>query len=157
MLSDRLSASAIEQTPQPSPSTLVILMPFTVTGTGWPTRDGSGLRDYIHVWDLAQAHVAALVRFDQVIAGDTTGPGYDVINLGTGNGTTVFELVTAFGEVTGAPMPVVAAPPRPGDVVGCCTSAAKAARVLGWQARRSIADGIADALAWSRRLADLPR
>lgn len=131
--------------------------PFTVTGTDWPTRDGSGLRDYIHVWDLARAHVAAIERFDQVMAVDTTGPGYDVINLGTGAGTTVFELAEAFNQVTGASLPVQTAPPRPGDVVGCCTSAAKAERVLGWRAERSIADGIADSLAWAARLPDLPR
>ena len=127
--------------------------PFVVTGTGWPTRDGSGLRDYIHVWDLAQAHVAALQRFDEVMAGETTAPGYDVINLGTGHGTTVFELVEAFRQATGAAVPAVTAPPRPGDVVGCCTSAAKAAAVLGWRAERSVTEGIIDALAWSQRLA----
>lgn len=123
--------------------------PFTVTGTGWATRDGSGLRDYIHVWDLARAHVAALERFDQVA---TSTQPYDVINLGTGTGTTVFELVRAFSEVTGIEMPVLTAPPRPGDVIGCCASAAKAERLLGWHAERSIAEGIADSLAWRREL-----
>ena len=120
--------------------------PFTVTGTDWATRDGSGLRDYIHVWDLALAHVAALLRFDEVTA------GYEVINLGTGTGTTVFELVQAFSEVTGEEMPVVLAPARPGDVIGCCTSAAKAERLLGWRAQHTVAQGIADSLAWSARL-----
>ena len=64
---------------------------FTVTGTDWPTRDGSGLRDYVHVWDLARAHVAAL----QADLAD-----YEVINLGTGQGTTVFELADAVGLST---------------------------------------------------------
>lgn len=122
--------------------------PFTVTGVDWPTRDGSGLRDYIHVWDLALAHVAALQHFDDV----TADAPYEVINLGTGTGTTVFELVEAFAQVTGQPMPVVKAGARPGDVVGCCTSADKAARVLGWRAERTVADGIAGSLAWSARL-----
>lgn len=122
--------------------------PFTVTGTDWETRDGSGLRDYIHVWDLARAHVAALDRFDQV----TGVTPYEVINLGTGTGTTVFELVRAFGEVTGEEMPVVLAPPRPGDVIGCCASAAKAERLLGWRAELTVAQGIVDSLAWSARL-----
>lgn len=125
--------------------------PFVVTGVDWPTRDGSGLRDYIHVWDLARAHVAALQRFDEV----TADSAYEVINLGTGTGITVFELVAAFAEVTGEEMPVRTAPPRPGDVVGCRTTADKAGRVLGWSTRLTVADGIADALAWSAKLRDL--
>ena len=64
-----------------------------ITGTDWPTRDGSGLRDYVHVWDLAAAHVAALTRFD-ALPGPVT-----VINLGSGTGTTVRELIVAFNRV----------------------------------------------------------
>ncbi|HEX6969604.1 MAG TPA: NAD-dependent epimerase/dehydratase family protein, partial [Micromonosporaceae bacterium] len=65
---------------------------FDITGVDWPTRDGSGIRDYIHVWDLAQAHVAALRRFDEILP--ATGPrAYEAINLGTGLGTTVREFV----------------------------------------------------------------
>ena len=129
--------------------------PFTVTGTEWPTRDGSGLRDYIHVRDLALAHVAALQRFDEVMAGNTAGPRYDVINLGTGRGTTVFELVAAFQEATDSAIEVRTGPPRAGDVAGACASAAKAGRVLGWRSERSLAAGIADSLAWSRKLAEV--
>ncbi|MFC2688524.1 MAG: NAD-dependent epimerase/dehydratase family protein, partial [Propionibacterium freudenreichii] len=73
---------------------------FTVTGTDWPTRDGSGLRDYVHVWDLARAHIAALECFDSVML-QAQVPGFDVINLGSGRGTTVFELVDAFGDAMG--------------------------------------------------------
>ena len=127
-------------------------VPFPVTGADWPTRDGSGLRDYVHVWDLARAHVAALQRVDEVMAGPTAGQRYDVINLGTGRGTTVFELVEAFGRATGKPMPHVVEPRRPGDVAGCCASGEKAARVLGWRAELSIEQGIVDALAWSEKL-----
>ena len=126
--------------------------PFTVTGADWATRDGSGLRDYIHVWDLARAHVAALQRMDDVLAGATMGERFDAINLGTGLGTTVFELVTAFGQATGQPMPYAVGPRRPGDVIGCCASGAKAARVLGWRAELGIEQGILDALAWSAKL-----
>lgn len=118
--------------------------PFTITGVDWPTRDGSGLRDYIHVWDLARAHVLALQQFDDIVTADAP---YDVINLGTGEGTTVRELVDAFQDVVD-PIDVREAPPRPGDVVGCCTRTDKAERVLGWRAERSVADGIRDALAW---------
>ncbi|MDR1768734.1 MAG: UDP-glucose 4-epimerase GalE [Propionibacteriaceae bacterium] len=126
--------------------------PFTVTGTDWPTRDGSGLRDYVHVWDLALAHVAALERFDEVMAGPTLGPGYDVVNLGTGRGTTVFELVEAFRKAACPDLEVRTAGPRPGDVAGACASADKAARVLGWRATRTLEQGIADAEAWSRKM-----
>ena len=122
--------------------------PFTVTGVDWPTRDGSGLRDYIHVWDLARAHVAVLERFDSVV-GDS---GYDVINLGTGQGTTVFELAEAFGEATGTPLEVRTGPARPGDVVGSASRTDKAQSVLGWSAELSLVDGVRDALAWSEKL-----
>ncbi|MDK8879332.1 UDP-glucose 4-epimerase GalE [Corynebacterium sp. MSK008] len=122
--------------------------PFTVTGVDWPTRDGSGLRDYIHVWDLARAHVAVLERFDAVV-GDS---GYDVINLGTGQGTTVFELAEAFGEATGTPLEVRTGPARPGDVVGSASRTDKARSVLGWSAERSLVDGVRDALAWAKKL-----
>ena len=126
--------------------------PFTVTGTDWPTRDGSGIRDYVHVWDLARAHVASLQRFDDVMAGETTSPGFDVINLGSGSGTTVFELVEAFVAVTGSSLETLTGAPRPGDVIGCCASADKADHVLDWQPELSVAQGIADALAWSALL-----
>lgn len=118
--------------------------PFTITGTDWPTRDGTGLRDYIHVWDLAEGHVKALQAFDQVVPGTN---GHEVINLGTGDGTTVRELVDAFRAVVGD-LDVREAPPRPGDVVGCYTRSTKAASVLGWTAQRSVQDGVRDALAW---------
>ncbi|MFJ8622497.1 UDP-glucose 4-epimerase GalE [Kitasatospora sp. NPDC093550] len=126
--------------------------PFTVTGVDWPTRDGSGIRDYVHVQDLAEAHVAALLRFDEVIA-----PGaadrYRVINVGTGNGTTVRELVTAFEQAVGARLDVREAGPRPGDVIGCYAVVDSAWELLGWQPRRGIAEGVADALAWRARWA----
>ncbi len=120
--------------------------PFTVTGVEWPTRDGSGLRDYVHVWDLARAHVAAL----QAELAD-----YEVINLGTGQGTTVFELADAVGEATGTPLEIRTAPPRDGDVAGCATRTDKAARLLGWRAERSVADGVRDSLAWAKRLPEV--
>jgi UDP-glucose 4-epimerase len=120
---------------------------FQVTGTDWPTRDGTGIRDYIHVWDLAEAHVASLRRFDEVV--DKDGPGYEVLNLGTGTGTTVREMVDAFVEVTGRSLPVREIGPRPGDVAGAYTRSDRARRVLGWQPRFSLADGIRDSLRWA--------
>jgi UDP-glucose 4-epimerase len=120
--------------------------PFEITGTDYPTRDGSGIRDYVHVWDLAAAHVAALAAFDKVIGQATSVP----INLGTGTGTTVRELVAAFNSVVERPVQVVEAPPRPGDVAGAFTRSDRARLLLNWQPRYSIADGIADSLRWSQ-------
>lgn len=124
---------------------------FTVTGVEWPTHDGSGLRDYVHVWDLARAHVAALQNFDEVISSSETD-GFDVINLGTGTGTTVFELVDAFGHATGKPLNIQTAPPRLGDVMGCATLTSKAERLLSWRAELSISDGVRGSLEWAERL-----
>jgi UDP-glucose 4-epimerase len=119
--------------------------PFQVTGTDYATRDGSGIRDYIHVWDLAAAHVTALSRFDEIL-GDANSIA---INLGTGTGTTVRELVAAFNSVVDPPVVTVDAPRRPGDVIGAFTRSDRAARLLGWEPRHSIAEGIADSLRWS--------
>lgn len=118
---------------------------FRVTGTGWPTRDGSGIRDYVHVWDLAAAHVAALQRFDHVL-GDARSLA---VNLGTGTGTTVTELITAFDSVLGEPVAVQTAEARPGDVAGAYTRSDRAERLLGWRPVHSVADGITDSLRWA--------
>jgi UDP-glucose 4-epimerase len=121
--------------------------PFTLTGTDWPTRDGSAIRDFVHVWDLAHAHVLALQRFDAVLA----GASHLAINLGTGNGTTVRELIRAFQDVTRGELTIVEAPPRPGDVVGCYTRSTRAVQLLHWCWEKDLTDGVRDALAWTRR------
>ena len=124
---------------------------FELTGVDWPTRDGSGLRDYIHVWDLAEAHLAAVLDFDGAFerAGQPAD-NYLIINLGTGRGVTVRELVAAFEQVFGRPVPLREMPPRPGDVAGAYANADTAERLLGWKAQRTIQQGIADALEWGR-------
>lgn len=121
---------------------------FNVTGVSWPTRDGSGLRDYIHVWDLAQAHLAALENFSTIFSGRNKENLYEVINLGTGCGVTVKELLASFERVFGSTLNKGEAPPRPGDNAGSYASCEKAAALLGWKAKKSIDDGIADALRW---------
>lgn len=128
--------------------------PFTVTGVDWPTRDGSGLRDYIHVWDLAKAHLAALQCFEEIMK-QSKHKGYEVINLGTGQGTTVFELAQAFGEASGKELQITKAEARLGDVIGCASRCDKAERLLGWKAELSIADGVRSALAFSDKLPDI--
>jgi UDP-glucose 4-epimerase len=120
---------------------------FGVTGTDWPTRDGTGIRDFIHVWDLAAAHVASLRRFDEVVPPD--GSGYEVINLGTGTGTTVREMVHAFEQVTGESLRQHDTDSRLGDVAGAYARSDRAGRVLGWKPQFTIADGIRDSLRWA--------
>lgn len=124
---------------------------FQVTGTGYPTRDGSGIRDYVHVWDLAVAHVAALGAFDTVLPEAGAGPAATstVINLGSGTGTTVRELLDAFNSVVEAPVPAVDAEARPGDVAGAYTRSDRAKGLLGWQPRYSLAEGIRHSLEWA--------
>ncbi len=122
---------------------------FTITGTEHPTRDGTGIRDYIHVWDLAQAHVRAVEAFDDVLT-KVDAPSA-VINIGTGDGVTVRELVASFERVFGRQVPITEAPPRPGDAVGAFANVDKARDVLGWTASLSIDDAIASALAWGKK------
>jgi UDP-glucose 4-epimerase len=124
--------------------------PFRITGVDWPTRDGTGIRDYVHVWDLAQAHVDAVQRFDAAVAaGDR--PGYQVVNLGTGDGTTVRELLAAFSSVVGKELPAQEVPARPGDTVGAYTRTGRSKELLGWQARLTVTDAIRHALEWRAR------
>ena len=118
--------------------------PFHVTGVSWGTRDGSGIRDYVHVWDLATAHVAGVLRFD-----DVAPPGrYEVINIGTGRGTTVRELVTAFEQQVHHRLTVIDSAARPGDVIGCYARSDKAARLLGWRAQLGVREGLQHAMQW---------
>ncbi|MBW6433144.1 UDP-glucose 4-epimerase GalE [Actinoplanes hulinensis] len=118
--------------------------PFPVTGVDYPTRDGSGIRDYVHVWDLAGAHLRALEVFDTLPFEN----GSLAINLGTGTGTTVLEFVEAFNQVADRAVEVGHAPRRPGDSAGAYTRSSRAADLLGWRAEHSVADGIRDSLNW---------
>ena len=126
---------------------------FMITGVEHPTRDGTGIRDYIHVWDLAQAHVAAVQSFDKVLS--TVDAPSTIINVGTGSGVTVRELVRSFEKVFGKSVPTKEAPPRPGDAVGAFANVDKARDVLGWTSSLTIDDAIASALAWGRKRKDI--
>ena len=129
---------------------------FEITGTDWPTRDGTGVRDYVHVWDLAQAHVLALTNFDTAFErAGSPEDNYLVINLGTGRGVTVRELVTAFENVVGHPINKLEKPARPGDVAGAFANCDKAQRLLGWAPRLSMDQAISDALKWAEKRKDV--
>lgn len=122
---------------------------FKITGVNWDTRDGSGIRDFIHVWDLAQAHVKAIENYEEAFKkSENPEAHYLVINLGTGNGVTVKELVSAFEKVYNKTINKEEVDPRPGDVAGSYANADTALKLLGWKAEKSIEDGIADALKW---------
>lgn len=122
---------------------------FKITGVDWPTRDGTGIRDYLHIWDLARAHINALEYFDEAMCAEEAANGYLTVNLGLGGGVTVREIVEAFKKVYGKPFPICEAPPRPGDVPGAYTSIERAKRLLRWSPERSVEDGIRDALKWN--------
>jgi UDP-glucose 4-epimerase len=126
---------------------------FTITGTDLPTRDGTGIRDYLHVWDLARAHVRAVERFDEVI--QTVGTPSVVINVGRGEGVTVRELVSSFERVTGRSLEVTEAPPRPGDAVGAFANVDRSRELLEWSTELTLEEAIASALAWADRRLDV--
>jgi UDP-glucose 4-epimerase len=124
---------------------------ITVFGNDYDTKDGSCVRDYIHVVDLAKAHVAALKH----MAGDDF-KGYDVINLGTGNGNTVLEIIAAFENTTGVKLNYEIGPRREGDVEKVWGDVTKSAQLLHWTAKLGIDTMMASAWAWEKYLAENP-
>ena len=116
---------------------------LSVFGNDYDTVDGTGVRDYIHVVDLAKGHVAALQYLEQ-----QTQLGFEPINLGTGKGTSVLQLVNAFIKTTGQPVPYSIAPRRPGDIASCYASSDKAKHLLGWQAEFDIERMCTDTWRW---------
>lgn len=120
------------------------LTKLNIFGNDYPTVDGTGVRDYIHVTDLAKGHVNAL----QYAAEQSTPVGFIPINLGTGKGSSVLELVTAFSQVTGQDIPYQFTARRAGDIASCYASADKAKQLLGWEAIHTITDMCADTWRW---------
>jgi UDP-glucose 4-epimerase len=114
-----------------------------VFGGDYPTPDGTGVRDYIHVMDLAQGHLAALEALD-------ADGGLLTVNLGTGRGYSVLEMVTAFSQASGRPVPYEIVERRPGDVASCYADPAHANAVLGWEAQRGIEEMCEDHWRWQK-------
>jgi UDP-glucose 4-epimerase len=112
-----------------------------IFGNDYPTPDGTGVRDYLHVVDLAQGHVAALRHL--LDGGDTL-----TVNLGTGRGSSVLEVVNAYAKASGREIPCRIAPRRPGDVAACWADASRASEVLGWQAQRGLGEMCGDSWRW---------
>jgi UDP-glucose 4-epimerase len=121
---------------------------LTVHGTDYPSRDGSCIRDFIHVSDIAEAHVVA---FNHLVAGKNTR-NYDVLNLGTGTGVTVLEAIHAFERVTGEKLHYQLGPRRPGDVAIIYSDTTKTEQVLGWKPHRNIDAMMASAWQWQLTL-----
>ncbi|HND86795.1 MAG TPA: UDP-glucose 4-epimerase GalE [Saprospiraceae bacterium] len=119
-----------------------------VHGDDYATPDGTGIRDYIHVMDLAEAHVAALRH----LRGSVRQPSYAVYNVGTGRGYSVLEVIRAFESVSGGRFEYQIGPRRPGDVPAVYADVSKATQELGWTARRSLHEALADAWRWQQRL-----
>ncbi len=113
----------------------------SVYGNDYPTRDGTGVRDYIHVMDLARGHVKALDAL-------RTREGLMTLNLGTGNGYSVLDVVRAFEKASGRPVPYKIAPRRPGDIAECFADPALAADTIGWRAEMDMDKMCADAWRW---------
>jgi len=144
------SSAAIGEAPSGRPNNLVPLLgdvaaknlaEIAVYGDDWPTSDGTGVRDYIHVMDLAAGHVAALAYL-------ASTPGAVALNLGTGRGHSVLELIAAFERACGRAIPRRIAPRRPGDVAAYYADPSRAENVLGVRARRDIDAICADAWRW---------
>ncbi len=114
---------------------------LSVFGNDYPTPDGTGVRDYIHVVDLAKGHVKALEKLAQ-------NPGIVTVNLGTGRGYSVLELHAAFEKVCGKPIPYKIAPRRPGDIAICYADPTKAYEVLGWKAEKAVDEMCEDSWRW---------
>ncbi len=115
-----------------------------VFGNDYPTPDGTGVRDYIHVMDLADGHVAALNYLD------ATKGALLTVNLGTGRGYSVLEMANAFERASGRPVPHRFAPRRPGDIAQCWADASLAHELLGWRATRDLETMCTDAWRWQQ-------
>ena len=112
-----------------------------VFGNDYPTPDGTGVRDYIHVVDLARGHVAAIKKLEEK-------PGLFICNLGTGHGYSVLDVINAFSKACGKEIPYVIDPRRPGDIAECWCDPSKAKRELGWEAQYGIEEMCAHSWNW---------
>ena len=118
-----------------------------VFGNDYPTPDGTGVRDYIHVVDLARGHVCAIRKLE-------TKCGLFICNLGTGHGYSVLDVIHAFEKACGKKIPYVIDPRRPGDIAECYADPSKAKRELGWEAEYGIEEMCADSWNWQQKNPD---
>ena len=121
------------------------LKELSVFGDDYPTKDGTGVRDYIHVVDLAKGHIYAL---NDLLSKNSENQNYQVFNLGTGNGYSVLEVVKAFEQASGMTIPYNISPRRPGDVAECYADTTLAREQLQWQSRYELKDMMEDSWRW---------
>lgn len=119
-----------------------------IFGDDYPTPDGSGVRDFIHVVDLAKAHIKALDYLKQKEA-----PFYDIFNVGTGKGHSVLEIIQTFEKVNQIKVPYEIGPRRSGDIATCYADNTKIKEIMGWEAEKSLEDSLRDAWNWQKNLA----
>ena len=124
---------------------------LTVFGNDYPTSDGTNVRDYIHVVDLAEAHVVALER----ILESKSTEAYEVFNLGTGKGSSVLEVIQSFERVSGQKLTYEIGARREGDVIAAYADTTKANTVLGWKTKRSLDEAVASAWKWEQKVRNL--
>ncbi|WP_461480962.1 UDP-glucose 4-epimerase GalE [Porticoccus sp.] len=123
------------------------LQQLSVFGDDYPTPDGTGVRDYLHVMDLAEGHVCALRKLTE----SDSGAGCRAWNLGTGSGYSVLEMIRAFESVSGRAIHYKVVERRPGDVAACWSDPSRAARELGWKSRHSLEDMMRDSWHWQQQ------
>jgi UDP-glucose 4-epimerase len=121
---------------------------LSVFGDDYPTPDGTCIRDYIHVIDLAEAHVVALER----LINNEQKTNYELFNLGTGKGNSVLEVIQAFEKATGQKLPFAIAPRREGDVIAAFANTEKAEKILGWKTKLSLEEALASAWKWEQKM-----
>jgi UDP-glucose 4-epimerase len=121
------------------------LKSLKIFGDDYDTIDGTGVRDYIHVMDLAEGHVAAMRYLSKSPANN-----YSILNLGTGAGYSVLELVSLYGKVSCQPIPFEVVPRRPGDIASCYAKVDRAGLCLSWDAKRTLKKMCEDSLRWQK-------
>jgi UDP-glucose 4-epimerase len=112
-----------------------------IFGTDYPTADGSAVRDYVHVMDLAEGHVSAI---HSIVNNGSSGDEFQVINLGTGKGSSVYEIINLYREISREEIQVVESPRRPGDLPEIYADPSKAKQMLNWSAKRNLRKMVAD-------------
>ena len=122
------------------------IKPFVpIYGSNYPTKDGTGVRDYIHIMDLAEAHAIAL---EYLIGSD----GFNIFNLGTGKGTTVLELINTFENVTNSKIPIIIKKRRSGDTPSCFADPSKAKNILKWKTKSGLDEMCLSAYNFSKKM-----
>lgn len=124
---------------------------LSVFGNDYPTEDGTCIRDYIHIVDLAKAHVVALKR----LIDSKQNENYEVFNIGTGEGNSVLEVIQSFERVTGKKLKYKVVDRRPGDVISAYADTSKANEVLGWKAEMNLDEAMRDAWKWEQKIRNI--